>query len=904
MPSYRFSWEHFADPLVAKLSAHAGGPGAPLEARAWLAANVKRPHDDFVRQTKDVLADYWLPTYGGTKDLVDMLREWHIGPMGSPKTPDELAAYVRKCRNTTNVRRILVQALLRFGDADKMGDAEEKLGLVPRFAVLDPQKQRDDGRQAHDYQIDAWKRMSAHFERPDGNGSFQGLVVMPTGSGKTFTTVRWLMERVVNRGLRVLWLAHRHELLTQATAEFHRQSKLSTLKEKLRVRAVSQTHCRLHQVDPADHVIVCSVGSLARSPELAKKLLSDPKLFMVIDEAHHAPAKSYRDAIEVMLAREPQRVLGITATPTRTTKSERPLLTRLFGGRTIYEVTLRELVDRGFLAEPIPVRISTKIDVEAGASAKEIQELMQFNKLPEEWAERIGTMAARNQVIVETYLKDRAKYGKTLMFAVNVPHAALLAKQLRDRGVAADYLASWRPDGTEVDRGEIVSRLRADPPKHPDALDVLVNVEMLTEGVDIPEVRTVFLTRPTQSETLVRQMIGRALRGPKAGGNPKAYLVAFEDEWRRFQDWASPLDLVPELTEPSPIVEPPVTEAPPGVVAAPDDEIAIPWEAMTKLASLVRQRDLDSMAAPFEAVPHGWYLLERQVEDEDVTQTIAVYEHQRTSYEKALDAIWRLSSNELAAADADELHAFWLGDCDPPAPATGDVLKLVEHRRAGGERPTFQVLEARAACDPSALAKKVYDDDLGEKKREALYLEAYRGPLARAIYPTLKHFRAAIDEAIFEISNPKDKRPPLGEPMFDARPDQLLAPSPFHDPTRIFAEMLEAAPAILGKALPPNTIQLEWSRRPIKGWYARATWDASIVPAGITTGRIRVNKLLDSRDVSVDCLRYLLWHEYLHLYLRAGHTKEFRTHERMWQDWSALDRELDALNEKFGIQYW
>lgn len=87
----------------------------------------------------------------------------------------------------------------------------------------------------------------------------------------------------------------------------------------------------------------------------------------------------------------------------------------------------------------------------------------------------------------------------------------------------------------------------------------------------------------------------------------------------------------------------------------------------------------------------------------------------------------------------------------------------------------------------------------------------------------------------------------------------------------------------------------------IKGWYAKAFFTLDSRPGD---GEIRVNKLLDSPDVSADTLRYLLWHEYLHLFLKVGHTEEFRTKERSWPGWMDRDRELDGLNERFGIQYW
>jgi hypothetical protein len=57
-------------------------------------------------------------------------------------------------------------------------------------------------------------------------------------------------------------------------------------------------------------------------------------------------------------------------------------------------------------------------------------------------------------------------------------------------------------------------------------------------------------------------------------------------------------------------------------------------------------------------------------------------------------------------------------------------------------------------------------------------------------------------------------------------------------------------------------------------------------------------------DVSMETVRFLLWHEYLHIYLKQLHTEEFRRHERMWPDHAACNRDLDALNERSGVPYW
>jgi superfamily II DNA or RNA helicase len=351
--------------------------------------------------------------------------------------------------------------MLKFGDADN--DAEEAgegVEFTRRFAILTVASQAGDPRTPHAYQLEAWERLNAHLAESRSTGVFQGLLVMPTGSGKTYTAVRWLCNHVLSSGKRVLWLAHRHELLTHAAAEFHRLAGYAAPREKLRVRVVSAAHCASSQIDPADDVVIASVHSLARRKDIAEQLLSDERLFVVIDEAHHAPAKSYRDLIAVLQQRSRWSVLGLTATPTRTLEEERPILRRLFGGRVLCQVELARLIEQRILARPVPVVVKTHADVEQGITPEDRGFYDRFNELSEEWLDRIAHLAGRNELIVDHYLQSRQKYGPTLVFAINVPHAALLTEAFRRAGVRADYVASYRPDGSEGDPLSVIQRFR------------------------------------------------------------------------------------------------------------------------------------------------------------------------------------------------------------------------------------------------------------------------------------------------------------------------------------------------------------------------------------------------------------------------------------------------------------
>jgi superfamily II DNA or RNA helicase len=204
--------------------------------------------------------------------------------------------------------------------------------------------------------------------------------------------------------------------------------------------------------------------------------------------------------------------------------------------------------------------------------------LNRFQDLSEAWLDRIAKLSGRNSAIVRHYLDEREKYGPTIIFAINVTHAALLAHELRDQGVLAEYVASYRPDGSKPEDPILAFRQRK--------LEVLVNVGMLTEGLDVPHANAVFLARPTASEILLRQMVGRALRGPAMGGTEQAYLVAFEDHWEQFTDWMAPFDLmVPDIVE---LAVTPADEKPPRQV-----QDALPWDLIRTVATQLRTIGID-----------------------------------------------------------------------------------------------------------------------------------------------------------------------------------------------------------------------------------------------------------------------------------------------------------------------
>lgn len=885
MPKYRFTWDPFDD---ESLTEFAGAFGWDMEgstpARTWLEANVKgltMGHlDDEI--FFDAVRFGWLPKQKFLGEVVEELISRGLGPGGRPRAERGYRDYLKKVRRSAQAKQVLLNWLKWYGDPGptRRDGAPYKGGLVNPWRIV-PAHQPEDSRKPHSYQKEAWDKLSAALARHDSGGEMRGLLVMPTGSGKTYTAVRWLVERVLNRGGRVLWLAHRTELLEQATREFQRLACFARSLDEVKGRLVGGGHLPATTIDPRDHVTVSSIALLARNPDYRQALLKFEDLHIVIDEAHHAPAKSYRDLIQEHRDAGGRFLLGLTATPTRTLETERPELARLFGNAVFHQVDMRNLIERGILSRPVPVQVETNADVEKGVTAKDRKHLANFHELSEAWLNRIAKIKVRNEAILQHYLEHKQKYGKTLVFAINIAHAESLKTAFEENGIAAEYVASRRPDGSDGDPGEIIGRFRRGE------FDVLINVQMLTEGVDVPDVQTVFLARPTASETLVRQMIGRALRGPQAGGTERAYLVSFEDHWERYREWQSPLALVEGLTEP----EKQAGEAPPKFRVDPE---YVPHDLIHAVLAQLRLLRPERPVEAFEAVPAGHYVIERITDRLSERRVIAVFEHQKPFWEAFIERLGQQPADQLWEALGGDEFDDEFADCDVPRPAQDDIDAMMQHFADGGSTPAFLALAERDLHDPRHIAREVRDGDLGPRAMKDLVAQRYNG-FAKAVYASEQEFYTAIQGAVEELEY--GSKPPATV-NFIPLPDTQLKDDKPYDLSVLMKEVLGQGMAILGVGDLIVSQQPEWSRRPVKSWWGHAQWRLD-TPAG--HGRLRINRLLNSSGVSEDAIKYLLWHEYLHLHLKQGHTKEFRRLEKLWPSYMDWDREIDQLAEKYDI---
>lgn len=725
--------------------------------------------------------------------------------------------------------------------------------------------------QPYPHQRAAWDALSRDF----GGDKKAGLLVLPTGAGKTFVAAHWLLAHHVRSGGRVLWLAHRRGLLRQAARTFHTLADVAHPRPALRMLTISSSDADWTRVRSEHDVVLSSIQTAGREDRIdfidAFLHQREAPVFVVVDEAHHASAPSYHRLLTQLRAAGCS-LLGLTATPVRMNDDEELRLHALFDRHVIHQVTRRSLIEQGILAAPSFVTVHTKVEVERELTGEEMKHLERFGELAPSVLARLATHAARNALIVRQYKQNAAKYGPTVIFAGDILHAQTLARELQAAGVDADYV-----DYSRADAQSIIESYRTERGPR-----VIVNVEMLTEGFDAPHTRTVMIARPTRSEGLLAQMVGRALRGPRSGGNETAYLVTFVDTWKQF-----------DVLDTEYVVRDGFVQEPEPVAYAHLPRIPIPHELVSEAYRLVMSVVNADLTGVFSCLPHSWYSWEQTYDDDIRRRLVMVFEHQVEGF-AALDERYPSASSVVQPITDDEARAIveeLFGDLPDPLPRWADVQALLEARRQGCEihRYTF---EEKRAFDPKTVARQLFDQALSPlASRDHITRTWEASDACRAVYRgDPGAFQTEVMRELNELLMPSPPPPPPA--LLDIVPSS--APRPWgpsqtgHSLVRIRDAVVENRKNFPGG--PPNHGALEWSARPSKArWGFFRFSDKKIV----------INCVLDSPDVPLYVLEFLMYHELLHAEMpHAAHNADFRARERLFVP---SDRAVDEARA-LGVQ--
>ncbi|WP_295092536.1 DEAD/DEAH box helicase family protein [Ruminococcus sp.] len=578
-------------------------------------------------------------------------------------------------------------------------------------------------RTLYEHQVEALKALNAINKKPD----FRTLLVLPTGGGKTMTAVYWLLQNAVDQGKKILWIAHRHLLLEQAADTFINNAYTSIMinHTTFRYRIISGMHDKPVHIKKDDNILIVSKDSINRSLERLDSWLKNEDVFLVIDEAHHAVAKTYRKTIKYVEEHaKSMKLLGLTATPFRTSEKEKGALSQIFTDDIVYKIDLNALIDGDILAYPKFIDgCETGVELGDMIGLKNIQEIENFDALPKNIQEFLQENNERNSFIVDHYVRNKEKYGKTIVFAINKTNAFALNALFRKNKIRSDYIVSDVRDaalGITISSKENEEKIK----QYRDGkLDVLINVNILTEGTDLPQTHTVFLTRPTISRVFMTQMVGRALRGKKAGGTTDAYIVPFIDNWNGKIAWVNPQSLFKDEYEPQ--------DTP-----AKKQQYELRMISISKIEEFAAMLNdgIDTSALEqiemIERIPVGYYMFSTL----EWNHQILIYNSTQSSYQALINDLPQIMelykieeetiSDDVLSEMTDYCIEQYFDEAMVPACQRSDIEHLLLFFAQKAVDPLFVPLDdiVRKKLDVSDIAKKFEDEAMTGRERKA-YLD-------------------------------------------------------------------------------------------------------------------------------------------------------------------------------------
>jgi DNA repair protein RadD len=358
------------------------------------------------------------------------------------------------------------------------------------------------------------------------------LLHMPTGAGKTRTAMNVVCDHLrSSEPTVVIWTAYSEELCDQAEEAF--ASAWASLGDR---EVTLKRFWGPHQLNLEgfnDGLLIAGLPKLIRLAEREFTKLGElgtRTSLVVLDEAHQAVAPHYKHVLEALLAhRSDTGFIGLSATPGRTWNdvAADEELAVFFARRKVgleipgFPNPVDYLVDEGYLAKAN----FTSLFYQPGArfTEQDLQKLRVSLDVPENLLTLLGEDEKRNLAIISKIEELSKRHQRIIVFASTVSHAHLVANVLKARGHAACAIT------TKTGPQERTRNI--DDFKSPKAgCMILCNYGVLTTGFDAPQTSCAVIARPTKSLVLYSQMVGRAIRGPRAGGNKHAEIVTVLDQ--------------------------------------------------------------------------------------------------------------------------------------------------------------------------------------------------------------------------------------------------------------------------------------------------------------------------------------------------------------------------------------
>lgn len=380
-----------------------------------------------------------------------------------------------------------------------------------------------------DHQVKAATKITQMLQNEN-----RAVLHMPTGSGKTRTTMH-IIANYLNKYTQttIIWLAYSEELCEQAAKEFIQSWQYLGNRNVEAYRFWGNNNIKDIE-NIKDGFIIAGLSKMVSktkaSIEFAQKLSKNASL-VVIDEAHQAVAETYSIVLDLLAPnyKDTPHLLGLTATPGRTwlNMDEDEKLVNFFYKQKYslsvdgYDNPVEYLVKEQYLAEtifePLYYNFGEKL------TTADIKKIKDNIDIPQDILKKVAEDTQRNMLIVQKIIELSREAKRIIVFASTVDHSKLLASVLHYKGVNAKSVTGGT---SEQDRLNIINEFKKDSSESM----VICNYAVLTTGFDAPKTSVAVIARPTNSLVLYSQMVGRAIRGTKAGGNKKAKIVTVVDK--------------------------------------------------------------------------------------------------------------------------------------------------------------------------------------------------------------------------------------------------------------------------------------------------------------------------------------------------------------------------------------
>ncbi|MBF4257199.1 DEAD/DEAH box helicase [Vibrio anguillarum] len=359
----------------------------------------------------------------------------------------------------------------------------KKLSMQRSLTLLDGADEAPEIPTPNSMQVLALSALNQSREQ----GYVRGLVVLATGMGKTWLAA---FDAQQMQAKRVLFVAHREEILTQAESTF----------SKLIPNAKTGLYNGSEKTEDADYLFA-SVATLGKKAQLAR-FKADDFDYIIVDEFHHASARSYRDLLAYF---QPAFLLGLTATPERSDQAD---ILSLCDNNLVFERNLVHGIDEKIL---VPFHYYGIYD-----QFVDYQEIPWRNGKFDPTALDSAFATKQRAEHIYQHWFDK-KQQRTLAFCISKRHADYMAKYFSKQGVRAIAVYS----DSQIRRNDALKQLNEG------SIDILFSVDLFNEGTDLPAIDTILMIRPTESKILFLQQLGRGLRQSPSTGKQQLLVLDF-----------------------------------------------------------------------------------------------------------------------------------------------------------------------------------------------------------------------------------------------------------------------------------------------------------------------------------------------------------------------------------------